>query len=169
MHANIGPEDRFSRLLMMLEAQFGSNIAPIERPRMAFKGVSKNGDCNTPDQTSKIDEVAYDDNVFKDEAEAAELSRLHALGIPLPGIEIQVDKHVARVWLEDLDVECSYPVLRDRVRVVIERAVETVASMWAGSDTTAFSSSTQLTNGNGVAGKSSFLEGKSGVDVEAKA
>ncbi|TPR11290.1 Sin3 associated polypeptide p18 (SAP18) family protein [Aspergillus niger] len=63
--------------------------------------------------------------------QAAEISRLHALGIPFPGLEIKVDKHIARIWLEDLEVECANPALRDRVRVVVERAVETVASMWA--------------------------------------
>jgi cleavage and polyadenylation specificity factor subunit 3 len=55
------------------------------------------------------------------------------MGIPVPGIEIKVDKHVARVWLEDLEVECANPVLRDRIRVVVERAVETVAGLWAES------------------------------------
>lgn len=63
--------------------------------------------------------------------ESAELDRLHALGIPVPGIEIKVDKHVARVWLENLEVECANAVLRDRVRIVVERAVETVAGLWA--------------------------------------
>lgn len=50
----------------------------------------------------------------------------------MPGLEIRVDKHVARVWLETLEVECGYAVLRDRVRVVVERAVETVAGLWSG-------------------------------------
>jgi cleavage and polyadenylation specificity factor subunit 3 len=45
-------------------------------------------------------------------------------------MEIKIDKHVARVWLEDLEVNCSYAVLRDRVRVVFECAVETAASIW---------------------------------------
>ena len=63
--------------------------------------------------------------------EAKEMERLHAVGIPVPGIEIRVDKHVARVWLETLEVECEYGVLRDRVRAVVERAVETVAPLWS--------------------------------------
>lgn len=63
-------------------------------------------------------------------AEQAELKRLHALGIPVPGVEIRVDKHVAKVWLETLEVECSWGVLRDRVRAVVERAVEVVAPVW---------------------------------------
>ncbi|EGC44070.1 endoribonuclease ysh1 [Histoplasma capsulatum var. duboisii H88] len=66
------------------------------------------------------------------ELESAELERLYSLGIPVPGLEIRVDKHVARVWLETLEVECGSAVLRDRVRVVVERAVETVAGLWRG-------------------------------------
>lgn len=64
--------------------------------------------------------------------EAEELERLHSIGIPVPGVEITVDKHVAKVWLETLEVECLYGVLRDRVKAVVERAVETVAPLWGG-------------------------------------
>ncbi|KAE8355960.1 beta-lactamase-like protein [Aspergillus coremiiformis] len=141
-HSQLGPEERFARLLMMLEAQFGSDISPIERPRLPSpplaNGAVKN-DASTPmsvknesdaaEQTPN-EEVNEDDESLA-ELEAAELARLHALGIPVPGIEIKVDKHVARVWLEDLEVECANAVMKDRVRVVIERAVETIASMWA--------------------------------------
>ncbi|GAB1217948.1 endoribonuclease ysh1 [Aspergillus terreus] len=124
------PEERFRRLLMMLEAQFGSDIAPIERPRLPTNllpdGPPKSGDTDKPTNG----ETDHQDDEKVAEMEEAELARLRALGIPVPGIEIRVDKHVARVWLEDLEVECANAVLRDRVRVVIERAVETVASMW---------------------------------------
>lgn len=104
----------------MLEAQFGSEIAPIERPRVPADLV--NGTTET-DEDIKEERIA--------DIESAELDRLHALGIPVPGLEIKVDKHVARVWLENLEVECANAVLRDRVRVVVERAVETVAGLWA--------------------------------------
>lgn len=120
---------------MMLEAQFGSNIAPIERPKLPETRTT-NGTT-----TSKSD---LDEDALKEEAEQermdlearedAELHRLHSLGIPVPGIEIRVDNHVARVWLETLEVECSYGVLRDRVRAVVERAVETVADLWRVED-----------------------------------
>lgn len=141
-HSQLGPEERFARLLMMLEAQFGSEISPIERPRLPTaqltNGAAKNeasAQMSAAEQTPKEEEEREDDDDDDDERlaelEAAELARLHALGIPVPGIEIRVDKHVARVWLEDLEVECANAVMRDRVRVVIERAVETVASMWA--------------------------------------
>lgn len=99
---------------MILEAQFGDNIAPIEHPKL---------------DTTENDETA-------------ELARLHALGIPVPGIEIKVDKHLARVWLETLEVECGYSVLRDRVKVVVERAVETVAGL-----ENTIGKATELTNG----------------------
>ncbi|KAF7720155.1 Endoribonuclease [Penicillium ucsense] len=121
-HAHVGPEDRLARLLMMLEAQFGSNIGPIEKPRVPVDLA-----IGTGDTTEAINEERVDD------IESAELDRLHALGIPVPGLEIKIDKHVARVWLETLEVECSNAVLRDRVRVVVERAVETVAGLWAPS------------------------------------
>ncbi|KAI1936200.1 endoribonuclease ysh1 [Ophidiomyces ophidiicola] len=116
-HSYLTPEERLARLLILLEAQFGPNIAPIERPRA------------NKDQGSPNTQDVKDDDI--EDIEEAELLRLQTLGIPVPGIEITVDKHVARVWLETLEVECSYPVLRDRVRVVVERAAETVADMWS--------------------------------------
>lgn len=108
----------------MLEAQFGSDIAPIERPRVPSElanGVA-DGDHAEAGNEERIADI-----------ESAELDRLHALGIPVPGLEIKVDKHIARVWLENLEVECSNAVLRDRVRIVVERAIETVAGLWAPS------------------------------------
>lgn len=121
--------ERFAQLLMILEAQFGDTMTPIERPRVASKSSDQNG---VSDEENKHTEVDKDDMSEEEIAntEADELSRLHALGIPFPGVEIKIDKYVAQVWLEDLEVECAYAVLRDRVRVVLERAVETVASMW---------------------------------------
>ncbi|KAL4934574.1 cleavage polyadenylation factor subunit YSH1 [Aspergillus undulatus] len=175
-HAAQDPEERFARLLMMLEAQFGSEIAPIERPRLPSTNASTSTNGTTAQSESKqatpstSEEKAADteteprDPATTAKFEAAELARLQALGIPVPGIEIKVDKHVARVWLEDLEVECANAVLRDRVRVVIERAVETVASMWSvdSGKSKAFSS----TNTNG-GGKEDVIS--QGVEVEAKA
>ncbi len=65
-----------------------------------------------------------------EELQKRELERLDKLGIPVPGIEVRVDKMVAQIWLEDLEVECANRIFGDRVRVVIERAVESVASLW---------------------------------------
>lgn len=123
--------ERFAQLLMILEAQFGDTMTPIEKPRLASKAPTQNG--TTAEGEKDAEEEEEEESLSEEEiaqAEADELSRLHALGIPFPGVEIKIDKHVARVWLEDLEVDCSYAVLRDRVRVVLERAVETVASMW---------------------------------------
>lgn len=60
-----------------------------------------------------------------------EIKRLNHLGIPVPGIEIRFDKHAARVWLEDLDVECASNPLKARIKAVVERGVETVSGLWA--------------------------------------
>ena len=138
---------------MMLEAQFGSNIAPIERPRLPSElptnGALKNGSSTPPIKPDPDEEDKLEDTEERiADLEAAELARLHALGIPFPGVEIKVDKHVARVWLEDLEVECANAVMRDRVRVVVERAVETVAGMWTEGPPSA-----PLTNGATKHGK----------------
>lgn len=122
-HSQSGPQERLARMLMMLEAQFGGdNIGPIERPRVPADlalGPQEDGEEMNEERIADI--------------EAAELDRLITMGVPVPGIEIRVDKHIARVWLEDLEVECANPVLRDRIRVVVERAIETVAGLWAES------------------------------------
>ena len=62
-------------------------------------------------------------------AQAAELARLHALGIPVPGLLITVDKSVAKVWLEGLEVECANRSLGERVRAVCERGVEVLSDV----------------------------------------
>lgn len=104
-HAHQGPEETFENLLMMLEAQFGSNIAPIERPRIP-SGIRANRTTKADPSVSaavKTKSVAAGETPAEsqedestEEIEAAELARLQALGIPYPGIEIKVDKHVAR-------------------------------------------------------------------------
>ncbi|KAL2813729.1 beta-lactamase-like protein [Aspergillus granulosus] len=154
-HAAQSAEERLDRLLMMLEAQFGSDIAPIERPRLpSTDDTATNGTAKSDAETAPSESKDLRDDATIAKLEAIELARLQALGIPVPGIEIKVDKHVARVWLEDLEVECSNAVLRDRVRVVIERAVETVATMWS------LGSSAAATNGDVIS---------KGLEVEAKA
>jgi cleavage and polyadenylation specificity factor subunit 3 len=105
---------------MFLEAQFGPNVHPITHPRLA----------STSDPTSTPEEDAASEKYSPEEM--AELRRLHNLGVPVPGIEIRFDSHVARVWLEDLSVECKAQALRDRVKAVVERAVETVSGLWVG-------------------------------------
>lgn len=111
---------------MFLEAQFGPSVTPITHPKVAPKPpkalVDENGIKAEPSDEEDEEDVA--------DLEAEEMERLHSVGIPVPGVEIRVDKHVAKVWLETLEVECSYGVLRDRVKAVVERAVETVAPLW---------------------------------------
>ena len=122
VHANLTPEERFSRLCMFLEEQFGQSITPIEHPKLKQASTKQ----LEPDEVKSEDEE--DESI--DEVEARERARLVSLGIPVPGLEIKVDKHVAKLWLEDLEVECANGVLRDRIKAVVERAVETVAPLW---------------------------------------
>ena len=128
-HANISPEQRFSRLCMFLEAQFGPLVRPITHPHLMLKPPKPETDANGIKREHGEDEFGEDE--MRD-LEAEEIERLHNIGIPVPGVEIRVDKHVAKVWLETLEVECVNQVLKDRVKAVVERAVETVAPLWSG-------------------------------------
>lgn len=119
---------------MFLEAQFGvENIAPIAIPKVTGAGLPTNGSPSTVEENGGEDEAEG----FKDEdtelegLQRQEIERLHKIGIPVPGVEIKVDKMVAKVWLEDLEVEAANRVFGDRVRAVVERAVEVTAPLWA--------------------------------------
>ncbi|KAJ4373296.1 endoribonuclease ysh1 [Neocucurbitaria cava] len=115
-HRTTDPSTRLARLFLFLEAQFGEDaVRPITLPR------------NT---TSSTTEVSDDDSAISPE-DKQELKRLHNLGIPVPGIEVKFDKWVAKVWLEDLDVECANNALRARVKAVVERGIETVSGLWS--------------------------------------
>lgn len=108
---------------MFLEAQFGSSLTPIEKPRMESVIKGFDGIKSESDDDFSMEAIA--------EAEADELDRLHNLGIPVPGIEVRVDKYVAKIWLETLEVECPSQVFAQRVKAVVDGAVETVAPLWA--------------------------------------
>jgi cleavage and polyadenylation specificity factor subunit 3 len=98
---------------MFLEAQFGEHaIQPIAEPKLPEGAVAD-----------------AEDSVEVEKAQAAELARLHALGIPVPGLLITVDKSVAKVWLEGLEVECANRSLGERVRAVCERGVEVLSDV----------------------------------------
>ncbi|KEF57127.1 endoribonuclease ysh1 [Exophiala aquamarina CBS 119918] len=125
-HANIAPEDRFSRLCLFLEEQFGDGVTPIEKPKIQHAN-SKAVESKKEEQGSGDEDESEDDT---ESAEIDERARLAALGIPVPGLEIKFDKHVAKLWLEDLEVECANSILRDRIKAIVERAVETVAPLW---------------------------------------
>lgn len=136
-HKSQDPSVRLQRLFMFLESQFGETaVAPIPYPRNSTSLLPMSA---TPPAKSSTDgpysvaaspyfggegvELSVDDKV--------ELKRLHNLGIPVPGVEIRFDKYVARVWLEDLDVECASAALKMRIKAVVERGVETVSGLWA--------------------------------------
>ncbi|KAF2466446.1 endoribonuclease YSH1 [Lindgomyces ingoldianus] len=134
------PSTRLSRLFLFLEAQFGADaIHPIPYPR---NSTSTSGTTPIPPfsttpsdspfsvATSPTIPLSSTETIEFSPADKAELKRLHNLGIPVPGVEIRFDKYVAKVWLEDLDVECASRPLRDRVKAVVERSVETVAGLW---------------------------------------
>ena len=127
-HAHVSPADRLERLLWFLEAQFGEdNVSPVETPRLPSDGSAV--------EAKKTEEDEEEDVKPTDESELAErqrkeLERLHKIGIPVPGVSITVERMSATVWLEDLDVECSNKVFADRVKAVVERAVEVTAPLW---------------------------------------
>jgi cleavage and polyadenylation specificity factor subunit 3 len=114
---------------MFLEAQFGAdNIAPIAIPKVTnqqMTAIESAKDENGAD----FEGSKEDDEVMA--LQKQEIERLHKIGIPVPGVAIKVDKMVANVWLEDLEVECANRVFGDRVRAVVERAVEVTAPLWA--------------------------------------
>ncbi|EFX05655.1 cleavage and polyadenylation specificity factor subunit [Grosmannia clavigera kw1407] len=121
LHANITAEEQFSRLCMFLEAQFGAdNVAPIAEPRLPV--------AKEVDDKEMVDEE--EEARKRQEQVSRELDRLHKSGIPVPGILVKVDKMDAKVWLDDLEIECTHRVFADRVRAVVERAVEVTAPLW---------------------------------------
>lgn len=136
--------------MMFLEAQFGaSNVSPIADPKLpptppppttttTIKTLPEDGaDASattamdiTPSSSGGGGGDESDDEKHLKERQQAELARLHKLGIPVPGVRIKVDKMEASVWLEGLEVECGNRVFADRVRAVVERAVEVGAPLW---------------------------------------
>ncbi len=119
---------------MFLEAQFGAdNVSPIAEPRLpdearAIEGAEKEGEEEEEENGGDDEEEAKTQK--HDEVVRRELERLHAAGIPVPGVLVKVDKMEAKVWLDDLEIECAQRVFADRVRAVVERAVEVTAPLW---------------------------------------
>ena len=126
------------------------NPSPEDNPNDDHKGDEKMADCDSNLEANgngnnnveggdhdDDDDDGHDNEDEEEEeeeeeegSEEKELARLHHLGIPVPAIDIRVDHHLARVWLEDLTVECVNRTLRDRVLAVLDRAVETIAPLW---------------------------------------
>lgn len=120
---------------MFLEAQFGAdNVSPIAKPPPSTTTnispvPNDSTDTTTTSDTPTLSTSQQSTEEFSAE-EKAQLTHLHNLGIPVPGIEIRVDKVVAKVWLKDLRVECAQSaVLRDRVGRVVGRAVECLSGL----------------------------------------
>jgi cleavage and polyadenylation specificity factor subunit 3 len=130
-HHSASPEERLERLLWFLEAQFGQeNVAPVTTPKLppleeADDKIKKNEE---DEDAMKTEEDGEDKQL--QERQAKEIERLHKIGIPVPGVSIKVDRMTATVWLEDLEVESNNKVFADRVRAVVERAVEVTAPLW---------------------------------------
>lgn len=124
---------------MFLEAQFGGdNVAPIAEPKLPkddsspkqIKDSAKAEDGEGSDASMEVSDDEDEEERRLKTRQQTELERLHRLGIPVPGVAIKVDKMEATVWLEDLEVECKNKVFADRVRAVVERAVEVSAPLW---------------------------------------
>lgn len=112
---------------MFLESQFGPEaLIPIALPRVPQNTLSQNGNVQEHTEANGSEEEQKLETIQK-----SEIDRLHKLGIPVPGVQIKVDKMIAKVWLEDLEVECTNKVFGDRVRAVVDRAVEVTAPLWA--------------------------------------
>jgi cleavage and polyadenylation specificity factor subunit 3 len=130
LHAKLSPTERLERLFMFLEAQFGAeNVSPIATPKTS-KNTIEDSDATMKDE-GESPEGSEDEEMESEAMQRREIERLHKIGIPVPGVEIKVDKLVAKVWLEDLEIECTSRVLGERVRTVVERAVEVTAPLWA--------------------------------------
>jgi cleavage and polyadenylation specificity factor subunit 3 len=130
-HANVSPEERLERFLWFLEAQFGAdNVAPVEKPKLSPTAGRIEGAEEEDKKDGEAMDTTGDDASEELERQNKEIQRLHKIGIPVPGVSITVDKMQATVWLENLEVECNNKVFADRVRAVVERAVEVTAPLW---------------------------------------
>lgn len=143
---------------MILENQFTAEaVSPIPLPRNSTSTVDATGTPTTSPQPTNANGTAPSnpysiaslprsespstssenatsppaDGINLSAEDKAELKRLHSIGIPVPGIRIKFDKYEAKVWLEDLEVECASAALRARVKAVVERGVETVSGLCA--------------------------------------
>ncbi|KAL1895347.1 endoribonuclease ysh1 [Ceratocystis pirilliformis] len=122
-HAHVSSVERLDRIFMFLEAQFGADsVTPIKEPKVPAE-MLENGDEEGLEKTEEQKEEIAKQKIY-------ELERLHKLDIPVPGVLVTVDKMQAKVWLEHLDIESGNKVFADRVRAVVEKAVEVTAPLW---------------------------------------
>ena len=86
--ADLTPGERFSRLCMFLEEQFGdSSITPVENPRIDHL-TSRKAAKENESSDSEDDEEALARQ--REELIASERARLASIGIPVPGLDIKV-------------------------------------------------------------------------------
>ncbi|CEJ91751.1 Putative Endoribonuclease YSH1 [[Torrubiella] hemipterigena] len=129
-HANVSAEARLQRMFWFLETQFGAdNVSPVAEPKLP--DLETDTDAMATDDADNAAPKVEEDESLLEERRRAEIERLHKIGIPVPGVSITVDKMTATVWLENLDVECTNKAFSDRVRAVVDRAVEVTAPLWA--------------------------------------
>lgn len=115
---------------MFLEAQFGAeNVSPIAVPKLSAKAAIGSPSAIKEDEDG-VSEGSEEEERELEALQRKEIERLHKIGIPVPGVEIKINNAVAKVWLEDLEVEGASRVLVERVRTVVERAVEVTAPLW---------------------------------------
>ncbi|RFU27723.1 hypothetical protein B7463_g8623, partial [Scytalidium lignicola] len=126
-HAELSATEKLERLFMFLESQFGTEaLVPIALPKIPSEAVLQNGEG----QENSEGEGSGEEERKLETIQRSEIDRLHKLGIPVPGVQVKVDKMIAKIWLEDLEVECQNRVFGDRVRAVVDRAVEVTAPLW---------------------------------------
>lgn len=131
-HANLTPAQKLSRLMLFLESQFGADaVTPIAHPKLSSSGIPDVAEAKA-EYKGGVDQEGKEAEADFTPTEQAELARLHDQGIPVPGLLVRVDKHEARIWLEDLSVECASGILRERVARVVARGVECVSGLWGG-------------------------------------
>ncbi|OTB03509.1 hypothetical protein M426DRAFT_321664 [Hypoxylon sp. CI-4A] len=135
-HANLSPTERLERLFLFLEAQFGADaLTPVATPKLPPLVKDKKLKSNEDDDAASDASMELSDDGDEEERllelrQQTELDRLHKIGIPVPGVSIKVDKMTATVWLEDLEVESNHKAFGDRVKAVVERAIEVTAPLW---------------------------------------
>lgn len=116
---------------MFLEAQFGAdNVSPIELPKSKTQPAPVASLKQEKDEEAASDDSAEEENTQLEISQRKEIERLHKIGIPVPGVEVRAGALSAQVWLENLEIECKSKVLAERVRQVVERAVEVSAPLW---------------------------------------
>lgn len=116
---------------MFLEAQFGAdNVSPIELPKSKSQQAITGSLKEEKEKEEASDSSAGEEDNQLQITQRKEIERLHKIGIPVPGVEIRSGNVAAKVWLEDLEIECPSQVFSNRVRAVVERAVEVSAPLW---------------------------------------